>query len=254
MKKLGVVFLFLVTFLTVSASAETSLSGPADAELLGRANELFRQANELYGTDPDTARELYKKSLLRFEKLANDGVKNGKLFYNIGNVYFRLNDLGRAILNYRRAELYIPDNANLQRNLAYALSRRVDRIDVKQEEKVLKTLFFWHYDLPLTVRSGVFAIFYVSFWLFAGWRFFRSGPLTNWGLGISLLLSSFFLGSLLTDRFAQAGNVTGVLVESEVIARKGDGMSYQPSFKAPLHAGADFLLRIPLFVITYNTW
>ena len=81
------------------------------------------------------------------------GIENGKLYYNLGNVYFRMNDIGRAILNYRRAESYIPNDPNLHQNLSYARSRRLDEIEERQKTKVLRTLFFWHYDLSGWTRS-----------------------------------------------------------------------------------------------------
>lgn len=217
-----------------------TLPASEKANLASQANDFFRQANELYETDPQGARDLYSKALLRFEKLTRQGVQNGKLYYNIGNIYFRLDDIGRAILNYRRAETFMPDNPNLRQNLSYAISRRFDKIEQQQEEKIVKTLFFWHYDLPMPVRLTIFSIFYAGFWIFAAWKFLKSRPSANWGLGISLVCFSLFLGSLLTDRFTQADTFNGVLVAPEVVARKGDGRSYQPSFKEPLHAGTDF--------------
>ncbi|MEA3547450.1 MAG: tetratricopeptide repeat protein, partial [Thermodesulfobacteriota bacterium] len=118
-------------------------------ELLTQGASFFRQANE--SDDPEEARRLYHKSLLRYEKLSRE-IENGKLYYNIGNVYFRLDDLGRAIVNYRRAEQLITNDPNLRQNLDYALSKRQDKIESKQEEELLRTLFFWHYDLPSSLR------------------------------------------------------------------------------------------------------
>jgi len=181
--------------------------------------------------------------LLRFERLVRGGgINNGKLFYNIGNVHFQLKDIGRAILNYRRAELYLPNDANLKKNLAFAQSMRHDSFEPKQQEKILKTLFFFHYDLSAKVRIIIFAIFYACLWFFAGLKIFSRRPFINWGGGITIFIVILFGSSLLSDKYFAGSNLPGVLLNAEVTARQGDSHSYQPSFKEPLHGGTEFYL------------
>ena len=212
------------------------------AELFLTANTFFSQANDILATDPARARELYQKALLRYEHLVDNGVRNGKLYYNIGNVYYRLGEIGRAIVNYRRAERYIKADPNLQQNLNFVLSQRTDKIEEKQKERVLKTLFFWHYDLPAYVRALVFAATYSLFWMFLVLRLYRAKAWIHWGLGITLTIFLLLAGSLVIDHYGHARNRAGVLVAAEVVARKGDGRTYQPSFAEPLHGGTEFTL------------
>ena len=114
----------------------------------------FRQGTEFFDTDPVKARGLLEKAALCFEAVHREGnIENGNLFYNLGNIYFRLTDVGRAILNYRRAERFIPNDTNLQQNLNYARSRCTDKIEPMPQTQVFRTLFFWHYDLPGPVRA-----------------------------------------------------------------------------------------------------
>jgi len=49
--------------------------------------------------------------------------------------------------------------------------------------------------------------------------------------------------SLAIDARAAATLRDGVVVATEVIARKGDSETYEPSFKEPLHAGTEFRVR-----------
>lgn len=226
-----------------AARAETQgLADSEKLELFNEANSFFSRANELARTDPTAAEDFYQKSLLRYVRLAKAGIRNGKLYYNIGNVYFRLDDIGRAILNYRRAQRFMPNDPNLKQNLDYVTSQRQDRIEEKQKEKVLKTLFFWHYDIPAYARAVLFGVSYVLFWSFLTVRLFAARPWTRWGTGVCLLVFLLFLGSLLVDHYTRSTNRPGVIVASEVTARKGDGETYQPSFENPLHAGTDFNL------------
>ena len=239
---IGLISLFCL-LVTVGMSQAGGLSDLEKKELLNQGSIFFQQATEISAADPAGARELNQKALLRFERLVEEGnIRNGKLFYNIGNIHFQLRDIGRAILNYRRAELYLPNDLNLRKNLAFAQSMRQDRLEEKQQEKILKTLFFFHYDLSVKVRIIIFAIFYVGLWFFAGLKIFSRRPFINWGLGITLLIVILFGSSLISDKYFAGDNLQGVLLDAKVTARQGNSHSYQPSFKEPLHGGTEFNL------------
>lgn len=233
----------LVLLLLTAPCLPAALSESDLADLFGEANMLFRQGNELFLTDPASATDHYHRAALRYERIVREGgIHNGKLFYNIGNAYFRSDDIGRAILNYRRAQLYMPGDANLRQNLDFARSRRQDTFEEEQETRVLKTLLFFHYDLAPNLRAMLLAVFSGIFWGAAAIRLFRSEWIPKWVLILTGCLAVLFLGSLLADATIGAQNEPGVIVAQQVIARKGDGNSYEPSFKDPLHAGTEFTL------------
>ncbi len=219
-------------------------------DLFSQGKALFRQANQAVASDPDRARELYRKSALRLERIIRAGkVQNGKLYYDIGNAYFRMGDLGRAILYYRRAERYRPHDPNLLQNLKYARSRRLDRIEEQQKTKVLKTLLFWHYDLSARTRSLIFAGGSLLFWVGLTVRIFASKWIPRWALACVGLIGLLFLASLIFEGFFADRQQEGVILAENVLARKGDGETYQPSFKDPLHAGTEFRV-----LEERNTW
>ncbi len=235
--------LFIAFVLTCFGQiAEASFTDQDKAETLTEANRFFHEANENLTGNPAKAHELYKKALLRYERLVNEGVRNGKLFYNIGNTYYRLDDIGRAILNYRRAELFIPADPDFKESLDFVLTKRRDTIEEKQKKQVLKTLFFWHYDIPARVKLWLFAILYSAGFIAGTYKLIKYRSLSGWWIGAPLFFSLLLGGSVLIERKAKAESRMGVLVDYEVTARKGDGDSYQPSFEAPLHAGTEFRL------------
>jgi tetratricopeptide (TPR) repeat protein len=235
---LAALALFLCSF-----TAHAELSKTEIADLFSQGKELFRQANEIAASKPLEARDLYRKAALRFERITREGgVQNGKLHYNIGNAYFRINDFGRAILNYRRAEQFIPNDPNLQQNLESARKRRTDRIEEQQKTKVLKTVFFWHYDLSARTRSTIFTIAFLALWGCAAARLFFPRPFLKWIIGVSAVFSVIFLASILVELSNLKQHRPGVILAQEVVARKGDSDTYQPSFKEPLHAGTEFIM------------
>jgi hypothetical protein len=225
-------------------SIQAALSRAEIDELFSQGEQSFRQANEASASDAAAARELYQRAALRWERIAREGdVHNGRLYYNIGNAYFRLNDLGRAILNYRRAGQFIANDANLQQNLQYARERRQDKFEEPQQKRVLRTLFFWHYDISTQSRARLFAVLFCVVWLSAAVRLFFARRSIHWIIGISGTGAALLLGSLLIESAKRAGNQPGVVIEAEVVARKGDSETYEPSFTEPLHAGTEFVLR-----------
>ncbi|MBU8922330.1 MAG: tetratricopeptide repeat protein [Bacteroidales bacterium] len=212
-------------------------------EYLVRGDDAFRRGMELDSSDPDAAKDYYRRAILNFEHIAEEGgVQNGKLYYNIGNAWFRMDDLGRAILNYKRAALFSPNDQNLAQNLEYARTRRVSRVEVPEREIIFKTLFFIHYDIPSRVRLAVFIAAFALVWMSAGaWLFMRRGYLKIM-ITVFSIVSVIFMVSLSVEMASRSSRPEGVVVAGEVIARKGDAETYQPSFTEPLSPGTEFRL------------
>ncbi|MBN1363069.1 MAG: tetratricopeptide repeat protein [Sedimentisphaerales bacterium] len=227
------------------------LSTPATAQLpreqlyslLSEANTTFQQANAAAG-NAERAAELYGQAILLYEKIIEQGgIQNAKLYYNLANAYFLTNDLGRAILNYRRAEQLDRSDVNIRNNLAFARSQRLDKVAVTAEKRVLETLFFWHYDFSLRTKFSLACLFFgvgciavtVMLWL-------GRGPATTTVTVLAVILFVCFLGSVVVEAQRCAHTVHGVITASEIVARQGDGLNYPPSFENPLHAGTEFVL------------
>ncbi|MCK4999988.1 MAG: hypothetical protein KAS23_10645, partial [Anaerohalosphaera sp.] len=160
---------------------------------------------------------------------------------SLANAYLLKDDIGRAILNYRRAEKLQPANSDVLKNLTFARSKRIDSVAVRTQQKVLKTLFFWHYDFTINARFVASCIsFAVLFTLFTIliWRGRTTGVVVLCVLTILLFVA--FAGSIGLETFNSSRQKAGVIISPSMIARQGDGTNYSPSFKDPLHAGTEF--------------
>ena len=69
----------------------------------------------------------YPEAAQAYEHLLQEG-EHADLYYNLGNAYYRMNDIGRCILNYERAALRDPGNSDIQFNLALARTKTIDKI------------------------------------------------------------------------------------------------------------------------------
>lgn len=83
---------------------------------------LAQQGDELYRHgEYDSALTLYNEALAA-------GYTSAELHYNVGNTYYRLEQLGPAILHYERALRLKPSMKEAKENLALANSKTQDRI------------------------------------------------------------------------------------------------------------------------------
>ncbi len=92
------------------------LARSAWASELDQATSLFYQGNTHY------SEEKYEQAIADYENVLRLGFESGALYYNIGNAYFKDGSLGKAILNYKRAQRLMAHDADLRSNLAYAVS------------------------------------------------------------------------------------------------------------------------------------
>jgi tetratricopeptide (TPR) repeat protein len=233
----------IVLIVTAMAAAAGTLPKEQIASLFSQANDAFRQANAV-SDDAGKANSLYEKAILGYEKIISEGrIENPKLYYNLANAYLLQNNIGRGILNYRRAEKLDKSNSDIQKNLAFARGRRIDKVEQKTETQILQTLAFWHYDFSMRAKCAIacisFAVLCLA--LTAAIWFGRKTGLSAIAV-ISAGLLVCFAGSLVVDSYNQAAQSSGVIISPQVTAYQGDGQNYPASFKEPLHAGTEFIL------------
>ncbi len=109
-------------------------------------------------------------AITKFSEIAGTGIKNGKLFYNLGNTYLKNGEIGYAVLWYERAMQLIPNDPDLKFNLEYARSLVKDATEDKISP-VFKILFFWKYLFSEStvqwagiVLNAIFCLFLAMQW------------------------------------------------------------------------------------------
>jgi tetratricopeptide (TPR) repeat protein len=205
--------------------------------LITAAESLYTAALENRGVDRAI---LAQRSAALYEEAVSEGGRwNGYLLYNLGTAYHLSGSLGRAILNYRRAEQLVPAFDDLKANLALALNQRKDRIEPGQKEEIMRGLFFWHYVIGAATRRRAFAISFVLIWIFLTMNTIRSSGTAKALAGIATVFSLALGLSIGSDFLSQQQQNRGVLVSEEVMARKGPGQSYAPAYEGGLHEGTE---------------
>lgn len=86
------------------------------------AQSLTEKANAEYEKDR------YTEALSLYLQAAKEEGTSSDFYYNIGNTYYRLGDLGRAVLNYERALILNPGNEEARTNLDFVKTKIQTRI------------------------------------------------------------------------------------------------------------------------------
>ena len=86
-------------------------------------SELWEKANAFYAT------EEYDKAISAYEQILHEEQVSAKLYFNLGNAYYKAGDINKAILNYERAKLLAPQDEDIQFNLELANQYVVTKID-----------------------------------------------------------------------------------------------------------------------------
>lgn len=71
----------------------------------------------------------YSDAIWLYNNLLQEDIISSDLHYNLGNAYFKLNDVPRAILNYEKALKIDPNNEDAAYNLSLANAKTVDKIE-----------------------------------------------------------------------------------------------------------------------------
>ena len=167
---------FLACLLTVTGT-------PANSQDMGT---LFSEGNRLYQNG------MYVEALEKYNEILDRGLESGELYYNIGNVHYKLQNPGFAVLNYERARRFMPEDDDLLNNVDLVAISLADRITPLPEIFYVR---FWNTFRTLMGNSAWKALF-ASAWIFSI-------------LNLILLL---FIRQSQVKKMLKTGAVCGVLV------------------------------------------
>ena len=82
--------------------------------------------------DSSYVRGQYQQAITQYEALLKQGA-SADLYYNLGNAYYRTENIPEAVLNYERALLLSPGDRDIRFNLQIARSKTFDKIVPESE-------------------------------------------------------------------------------------------------------------------------
>jgi tetratricopeptide (TPR) repeat protein len=183
----------------------------------------------------------YLQAAAGYEAIIRYGIHNSDLYFNLGNAYFKHGDLGRAILNYRRAHRLAPRDSDILTNLAVARAQTVDRLEATNEgtlANVVQMAEEW-----LTLREAAFLA--LTLWLIlcglAVLAILQPRLRRWWVVGITVV--GFFLlvglASMFNRYYTEQRYPPGVIVAQQVDVTSGPGGTDQYLVEFDLHSGTE---------------
>ncbi len=94
----------------------------------------------------------YQQAIVDYSELIKNN-KSAELYYNLGNAYFRTNNITQAVIAYERAHLLNPGDADIRHNLKFARNKTIDRI-VPEDQIFFKT---WYQSLVFYINIDSWA-------------------------------------------------------------------------------------------------
>ncbi|MDE3257079.1 MAG: tetratricopeptide repeat protein [Gemmatimonadota bacterium] len=229
----------LLIFLVFAGGAYGAGTG---ASTYNEANALYRQGE-------------FRKAAGRYEEVVSRGVRNGYVFFNLGNAYFKAGETGRAILAYERALRLMPDDEDVLANLRFVNAVKEDKSPDEDLNLATRILSSGYRLLSADVLavSGSVCLFLLA--AAAVIRLLSASRRSLW-IGLLVLAGMGFCGSgaLLTYRvYAESSVSEAIVIADEVRGRSGPGDDYLLVFT--IHEGTKvtiermedrwYLVRLP---------
>lgn len=107
--------------------------------------------------DGEYIKKNYYQAIKDYEELLKQG-KSADIYYNLGNAYFRNQDIPRAVLAYERAHKLAPGDRDINFNLDFARSHTIDQITPKSE----LFLISWYHALANVISMDQWAVLSIA--------------------------------------------------------------------------------------------
>lgn len=146
--------LFILLFVVNAIFAQSN------TELFDKANELYKDGN-------------YQEAINLYKQIEGNDAVSSTLYYNLGNCYYKLNNVANTVYYYEKALLLNPLNKDAANNLEFAKRMTIDRIEElpktflqRLETNYIKKLTYNEWAIVSIVFSllaaTLFLLFYVA--------------------------------------------------------------------------------------------
>ncbi|MCK0188633.1 tetratricopeptide repeat protein [Arenibacter sp. F20364] len=129
--------------------------------------QLFEEATALYNEGE------YAKAADNYLKILENGEHSSELYFNLGNTYYKLNNIAPSIYYYEKALLLKPNDQDIRDNLSYAQNMTLDAIEPLPQTTISrlynKLTSYLSFDQWAYVAVGFMMLFvccYIAFYYF----------------------------------------------------------------------------------------
>ena len=180
-------------------------------------DQKFNEANKYYNNSR------YLESIQIYESILSEGWESSNLYFNLGNSYFRQNQIGQSVWAYNKALKMDPRNKDLIKNISIAEARIKDRVILPDEFYFVKIYgkFKSRYILKeWLLIGGVIVLFTVVSFLIS--EFYIINNLKIVRVVKILILSTVMVHIVILDKFFDDNDdKLGIIIDNQVNAYSG---------------------------------
>ncbi|MCF8302779.1 MAG: tetratricopeptide repeat protein [Bacteroidales bacterium] len=180
---------------------------------------LVSQANRLY------TEGMYNDAISLYRQAIDTGYVSSELYYNLGNAFFKKNDMPWAILYYERALQMAPNDQDIKHNLEMAREQIPDKIDKVPE------LFYirWWKDLKKVfapdewakVSMAGFFLLAISFIIFILGKGYNTRKTAFW-MGVVFTFLTLVATGITYDQYREVKTETQAIVFTPSVTVKSE--------------------------------
>ena len=231
-------------FFCVATSILSVVLWVTDGAHAAAVQEMINEAVQIYSEALNTeVSELRTERFRRAQRLFHQAivdaeVANADLYANLGNAALQCEQLGQAILAYRRALAIEPGHRRAIKNLDHARLMLPDWVPRPSGQTLLDTFFIWHQTLSRggrdLVASLCFAACAVLVFVAIGWK-------RTWARNLAVLPMLLWFALLVPGVWSQwdAASDAAVVTAVEVIGRSADSAGAPRRFAEALPGGTE---------------
>jgi len=139
----------------------------------------------------------YDQAIGIYEQLIDQGISDSVVYFNLGNAYYQQGDIGRAMLNYKRAKQLAPRDSDIKMNLEFVERNMISNEDFQPTasgplQSIANLTQSW-----LTINESAIlslALWFLFFFLYMVYRILNKGTIrTSIGYLTFLVIFMFIL-------------------------------------------------------------
>lgn len=126
---------------------------------------IFKTANDFYQKGE------YENALKNYQLIESKHLESTDLYFNLGNTYYKLNQVAPAIYYFEKALQLDPTNDDFKNNLSIAQRMTIDKIDIipktflqKLDENYIRKFDFKTWALIAIISSILFVLLFLSYY------------------------------------------------------------------------------------------
>jgi len=170
------------------------------------SEELMKEASQAYYNQD------FSKAIQLYSELEKQ--PSADLYYNLGNTYYRMGQVGMAVYYYQKALRLNPRDRDLLANSRYVKSKRADQEIQPLSSKIYHTLFFWVDLLTLSELLVIALLFYTLFFGLLTFRLFKKKFVVNLALVLLFGINLVFFPTALIQVYTQYFQKSAVVISS----------------------------------------